>query len=89
MSRSCVCVCVSVCLCVCGCVSVSVCVCVHACTQSVLSFCDPMDCGPPDTFVHGIFQARTLEWVAISFSMIHAEFTVKPSEVGIFFVEKV
>ena len=85
MSRSCVCVC----LCVCVCVSVSVCVCVHACTQSVLSFCDPMDCGPPDTFVHGIFQARTLEWVAISFSMIHAEFTVKPSEVGIFFVEKV
>ena len=27
-----------------------------------------MDCSPPDSFVHGIFQARILEWVAISFS---------------------
>ena len=31
---------------------------------------DPMDCSPPDSSVHGIFQARILEWVAISFSMI-------------------
>ena len=30
--------------------------------------CDPMDCSPPDSSVHGILQARTLEWVAISFS---------------------
>ena len=29
---------------------------------------DPMDCSPPDSSVHGIFQARILEWVAISFS---------------------
>ena len=37
--------------------------------HSVLSdSCDPMDCSPPDSFVHGIFQARILEWVAISFS---------------------
>ena len=28
---------------------------------------DPMDCSPPDSSVHGIFQARTLEWVVISF----------------------
>ena len=27
-----------------------------------------MDCSPPDSFVHGILQARILEWVAISFS---------------------
>ena len=27
-----------------------------------------MDCSPPDSFVHGIFQARILEWVAISYS---------------------
>ncbi|CAN0544719.1 unnamed protein product [Rangifer tarandus platyrhynchus] len=27
-----------------------------------------MDCGPPDSFVHGIFQARIPEWVAISYS---------------------
>ena len=30
--------------------------------------CDPMDCSPPGSFVHGIFQARILEWFAISFS---------------------
>ena len=29
---------------------------------------DPMDCRPPGFSVHGIFQARILEWVAISFS---------------------
>ena len=32
------------------------------------SFCDPMDCSPPGSSVHGILQARILEWVAISFS---------------------
>ena len=30
--------------------------------------CDPMDCSPPGSSVHGIFQAKTLEWVTISFS---------------------
>ena len=29
---------------------------------------DPMDCSPPDPSIHGIFQARVLEWVAIAFS---------------------
>ena len=29
-------------------------------------FCDPVDCRPPDFSVHGISQARTLEWVPIS-----------------------
>ena len=32
------------------------------------SVCNPMDCCPPDSSVHGIFQARILEWVAIFFS---------------------
>ena len=32
---------------------------------------DPMDCSPPDSSVHGIFQARILEWVAISFFQTH------------------
>ena len=41
------------------------CVCV-LCAQSCLTLCDPMDCSPPGSFVHGIFQARILEWVAIS-----------------------
>ena len=40
---------------------------VHVCSvaQSCLTLCNPMDCDP---FVHGIFQARILEWVAISSS---------------------
>ena len=37
--------------------------------QSYPTLCDPMDCSPPASSVHGIFQARILEWVAISFSI--------------------
>ena len=37
-------------------------------TQSCLTLCDPIDCSLPGSSVHGIFQARVLEWVAISFS---------------------
>ena len=37
-------------------------------TQSCLTLCNPMDCSLPRSSVHGIFQARVLEWVAISFS---------------------
>ena len=36
--------------------------------QLCLTLCDPMDCNPPGSSVHGIFQARVLEWIAISFS---------------------
>ena len=36
--------------------------------QSCPTLCDPIDSSPPGFSVHGIFQARTLEWVAISFS---------------------
>ena len=36
--------------------------------QSCPTLCDPIDSSPPGSSVHGIFQARTLEWVAISFS---------------------
>ena len=32
------------------------------------TLCDPIDGSPPGSLVHGILQARTLEWVAISFS---------------------
>ena len=32
------------------------------------TLCDPMDCSLPGFSVHGIFQARILEWVAIAFS---------------------
>ena len=36
--------------------------------QSCLTLCDPRDASPPGSPVPGILQARTLEWVAISFS---------------------
>ena len=35
---------------------------------SRVRLCDPMDCSPPGSAVHGIFQARVLEWAAIAFS---------------------
>ena len=36
--------------------------------QLCLTVCDPMDCSLPGSFVHGISQARILEWLVISFS---------------------
>ena len=36
--------------------------------QSCLTLCNPVDSSPPGPLVPGILQARTLEWVAISFS---------------------
>ena len=36
--------------------------------QSCLTLCDPMDCSLSGSSVYGIFQARVLEWIAISFS---------------------
>ena len=35
--------------------------------QSCLTLRDPMDCSPPGSSIHGIFQARVLEWAAIAF----------------------
>ena len=37
-------------------------------TQLCLTLCDPMDCSPPGSSVHGISPARILEWVAVSSS---------------------
>ena len=39
--------------------------------QSCLTLCDPIDSSPPGSSIHGVFQARVLEWVAIAFSKIH------------------
>ena len=36
--------------------------------QLCTTLSDPMDCSPPGSSVHGIFQARVLEWSAIAFS---------------------
>ena len=48
------------------CVYVCVCVCVLV-AQLRPTLCDPMDCGPPGSSVHGTSQARVLEQAAISF----------------------
>ena len=37
-------------------------------SQSCPTLCDPMDCSLPGSSLHGILQARVLEWVAIAFS---------------------
>ena len=52
------------CVCVCVCARARTCLVVQLCP----TLCDPLDCSLPDSFVHGILQARTLEWVAIPFS---------------------
>ena len=41
---------------------------IRSVTQSCLILCSPVNCSPSGFAIHGIFQARILEWVAISFS---------------------
>ena len=54
----------------------------HACVcaqlLSCVQLCDPMDCSPPGSSVHGILQARTLEWGAISSERIFWTHGSKP-----------
>ena len=40
--------------------------------QSCLALSDPIDCSLPGSSVHGIFQAKVLEWGAIAFSLVNA-----------------
>ena len=57
-------------------------------TQLCPTLSDPMDCSLPGSSVHGIFQARVLEWVAVAFSegshktyeITHSHFTDKKTE---------
>ena len=49
--------------------------------QSCLTLCDPIDGSPPGSLVPGILQARTLEWVAISFSSADSHFSAYPNMV--------
>ena len=49
--------------------------------QSCPTFSDPMDWSPPGSSVHGIFQARVLEWVAIAFSMINLDSILKSRDI--------
>ena len=45
--------------------------------QSCPTLRDPVDCSPPGSSVHGIFQARVLEWGAIAFSVLIREMQIK------------
>ena len=44
--------------------------------QSCPTLRDPMDCSPPGSSVHGIFQARVLEWGAIAFSEMDKQIVI-------------
>ena len=67
-----------------------VCVCTQV-TQLCPTLYGPMDYGPPGSSAHGIFQAKILEWVAISFSRgfsqprVDPMFLVSPALAGGFF----
>ena len=52
--------------------------------QSCLTLRNPMDCSPPGSSVHGIFQARVLEWVAIAFSIYTIEGGLKKQYISMF-----
>ena len=62
---------VYMCACICLCIYITymyICIWRSEVTQSCLTLCDPIDCSLLCSSVHGIFQGRVLEWVAISFS---------------------
>ena len=50
--------------------------------QSCLTLSDPMDCSLPGSSVHGIFQARVLEWGAIAFSTDSFQISLLSIEIG-------
>ena len=43
------------------------------------TLCDPMDCSLPGSYVHGIFQARILEWVTVSSSRDLPDLGIEPT----------
>ena len=49
-------------------------------TQTCLTLSDPVDCSPPGSSIHGIFQARVPEWGAIAFSAMEYYSAIKKSE---------
>ena len=64
---------------------VCVCVCVLV-VQSCPTLCDPMDCSPPGSSVHGILQPRILEWIAVSpghMEQPHTEQLIVKEELGV------
>ena len=56
-------------------VSVDMCVCV---SYLCLTLCDPMDCSPPGSSVHGVLQAGILEWFFVPFFKDLPDLGIKP-----------
>ena len=50
-------------------------------TQLCLTLSDPIDCSLPGSSIHGIFQARVLEWGAIAFSMTNLDSILKSRDI--------
>ena len=55
-----------------------VCMCAKS-LQLCLTLCDSMDCSPPGSSIHGILQAKILQWVAISSSKGSSQPGIKPA----------
>ena len=51
-------------------IKIIMCVCVYSVTQLCITLCDSMNCSLPGSSLHGIFQARILEQVAICYSWV-------------------
>ena len=49
--------------------------------QSCPTLCDPIDSSPPGSSIHGIFQARVLEWGAVAFSMTNLDSILKSRDI--------
>ena len=58
--------------------SVSTVVCCVLVSESCPTLCDPMDCSPPGSSVHGILQAGIMEWVAIPSSKYLSNPEIEP-----------
>ena len=56
----------------------SYCCCCYLVAQVCPTLCDAMDCSPPGSSVHGVLQARVLDWVASSFSRRSSQPGLKP-----------
>ena len=52
-----------------------------AIAQSCPTLSDPIDCSPPGSSIHGIFQARVLEWGAITFSVTNLDSILKSRDI--------
>ena len=55
--------------------------------QSCPTLSDPVDCSPPGSSIHGIFQARVLEWGALAFPISELELYFSCVEMGIFYAD--